>query len=311
MKKNIKQKGTGKKDNDLFMTRKREGIKVTLRKYIKRLTKKETKKKDEEGKDNEGNNDSNNNISFEDGNISPNKRRRGEVGQKKSNNFTFSKNKPIFSPSTAKNGQSNNYNESYNQVGSRFTFTKNKSRNNTLTKENDNNSYNSKIDNNEKDDNSYNNEAPNDNYNKSSNIYDNNNSNKNIKKKSLDKKKPQNAFKIIINKSEEENDSILKNEFINSDLNLLINDEIYPGELFDLKLYDDEKPKNEKETKERKIISKCININHSPIVNEGVYINNLNIIGANYLGSSSEKNKVQEKIKKLEFELKQKKNSIF
>ena len=307
LKKNIKQKRAGEKDNDPFMPGKREGIRLSLRKYIKRLTKKETQKKDEEDNDNdnESSNDTNSNISFEDGDISPNKRRRGGEEQIKSNNFSFSKNKSIDSPSNTTNKQSNNYNESYNKLGSRFTFIKNKVKNNTLIKESDNISKKSKKDNKEEDDSSYNNKATNDNYNESSNICDNNNSNKISKKKLLDIKKPQNAFKIVINRPEEENDSIIKNEFINSDLNLVINNEFYPGELFDLYLFDDEKPKKEKE---RDIISNSININHTPILKDGVYINNLNIIGSSYLDSSLEKNKgLQEKIKKLEFELKQKK----
>ena len=176
-------------------------------------------------------------------------------------------------------------------------MTKNKAKDNILIKESDSSSYNSKKDRKEEDDSPYSSNSSNDNNSKSLKIC---NSNKSKKKKLLDKNKSQHGFKIIINKPEEENDSIIKNESIINDLNLVINNEIYPGELFDLELYDDEKPK---ETRERNIISNSININHSPIVKDGVYIKNLNIIGA----SSSEKNKgLQEKIKKLELELKQK-----
>ena len=331
LQKNLNKKGTGKKDNNLFLANKKEGLKLTLRNYIRCLTKKETQKKDEEDSESsikdESNNDANSNISFNDGDISPKKKvRRG--GQKQSRNFSFGKNKSIDSPSNGTYKKSNKYDES-NRVGSIFTFT-NQVKNNSLNKESDNSSYNSKRDNKEEDDSSNNYKSPNHNdnnsyhckiyeddcsyicnpykNNKNSSIYDKNNSNKKITKKSLENKRPQNTFKIVINKPEEENDSIIKNESINKysncDLNLIINDEIYPGELFNIKLFDDEKPKK---AIERSIISNNININKQ-ILKDGVYINNLNIIGTNYLGSSSDKNKdLKEKIEKLEFELIEKK----
>jgi len=307
LKKTINQKGTDKKDSEPLLTGKREGVRLSLRKYINRLTKKESQKKDEEDKDNKRNNDINSKKSFEDGDIYPNKRlgEGGGGGQRNSNNFSFSKNKSIFSPSNTTNKQSNYYNESYNQVGSRFTFIKNKAKNNVLIIEDDSSSYDSEIEGKE-DDSSYSNKSSNDSYNKSSKICDNDDSNKSTKKKSLDKNESRNTFKIIINKPEKENDSIIKSESINDELNLVINNEIYSDELFGPEYFNDEKPKEEKETKERNII-KSININHSPIVKDGVYINNLNIIETKYLDSSSEKNKdLQEKIKKLELELKQK-----
>jgi hypothetical protein len=212
----------------------------------------------------------------------------------------------------------------YNQINQNFTYTNNKDKNNSLKKENDNSSYKSKILENEGDDSSYNYNSRNfndnssynfdpNNDNKSSNIYDKNNSKKCTRKRTLENNKPQNKFKIIINKPEEESDSIIKNEInnklSNNNLNLVINDEIYPDELFNLELFDDKESKNL--IKERNIISNNVNINHKSVLSDGIYIKNLNIIGTNYLGSSSEKNKgLQDKIKKLEFELKQKKKFV-
>jgi len=317
LKKNIKKKETDK--DDFFLNGKRDGIKLTLKKFIKKLTFKETLKKDEEEKKEKKNNiENDSNIDNDDGNISPNKRRRGR--QRRSQNFTFSF-KSKDSPSNGTNKQSNDINTNNNQFSPTFTFTKNRGKNDSLNKVNNNSLYNSKFLKKEEDNSSNSiNDNDNSSYNcypyndtKSSNIYVKNNSKKSTSKKTLDKKKPQNTFKIIINKPEEENESIIKNEIIkkssNNNLNLVINDEIYPDELFNLELFDDEKPKNI--LKERNIISNKININHRPVLSDGVYINNLNIIGTNYLGSSSEQNKsLQEKIKKLEFELKQKKKFV-
>jgi hypothetical protein len=184
------------------------------------------------------------------------------------------------------------------------------------------------IDNDEKNDSSYICKKPNSSKNNISSyeykIEDNNSSyicnpydidkNDTTKKDSnLNRKNQQNPYKIIINKPEENNKIIMRNKIINkfsnNNLNLEINDEIYPDELFNLDLFDEKKPNNQ--IKERNIISNNININHKPVLSDGVYINNLNIIGTNYLGSSSESNKgLQEKIKKLEFDLKQKKRFV-
>ena len=327
LKKKIKKKGS----EDLFENGKREGINLTFKKFIKKITNKDTLEKDEEEKEekeekesnikNDSNNETNSNIDYEDSDMSPNKRRKG--GQRKSQNFTFS-NKSKDSPSIGISKRSNNNNMNYNQINQNFTFTNNKDKNNSLKKENDNSSYKSKIHENEGDDSSYNYNSRNfndnssynfdpNNDNKSSNIYDKNNSKKCTRKRTLENNKPQNKFKIIINKPEEESDSIIKNEInnklSNNNLNLVINDEIYPDELFNLELFDDKESKNL--IKERNIISNNVNINHKSVLSDGIYIKNLNIIGTNYLGSSSEKNKgLQDKIKKLEFELKQKKKFV-
>ena len=127
--------------------------------------------------------------------------------------------------------------------------------------------------------------------------------------KELSKKQFQ--YKIVINKPEEINfnkkisNNIVQKIESNNDINLdmEVNNEIYPGEIFELKLFDDEKPK--KSTDNKNIILNNMNINNkTEKVSESVYINNFNIIGKNYIGINIEdQKKLEEKIKLLELEL--------
>ena len=139
-------------------------------------------------------------------------------------------------------------------------------------------------------------------------------------KKDLSKKHSE-KYKIVINKPEEiklnkkisDNNITQKKDHKNDlNFNMEVNDEIYPGEIFELKLFDDEKPK--KIIDNKNIILNNININNNKVekVSESVYINNLNIIGKNYVGTSSEEQKIlEEKIKLLEIELQKIKKKNF
>ena len=124
--------------------------------------------------------------------------------------------------------------------------------------------------------------------------------------------KKQFQYKIVINKPEEinfnkkiSNNNIIQKIKTNNDINLdlEVNDEIYPGEIFELKLLDDEKCK--KSIDNKNIILNNMNINNkTEKVSDSVYINNFNIIGKNYIGTITEdKKKLEEKIKLLELEL--------
>ena len=136
---------------------------------------------------------------------------------------------------------------------------------------------------------------------------------KNSDKKVLSQKK-QNQYKIIINKPDEKkineknsNNNISTTSNNKLDFNLAINDEIYPGENFDLESFVNEK-NNKLDNKN--ILLNTLNINNNrEKLSEPVFINNLNIIGANYIGSSSEdKKNLEERIKYLESELQKKKS---
>ena len=322
LKKSSKQKKDEKDDNKFFLTRKKDEIKLSQKNYVKKLSSKETQKKEDEINDN--NNDINNTISIKDDDFSLNKKRRGK---RMSQNFTFinkSNDSSLNNFTFGANNQSNNNKKNYNESNSLFTSIQNKNKINNINKKKDNDSYMIIIDNDEKNDSSNICKKPNSSKNNiisyEYKIEDNNSSyicnpydidkNDTTKKDSnLNRKNQQNPYKIIINKPEENNKIIMRNKIINkfsnNNLNLEINDEIYQDELFNIELFDDEKTK--KKLKDKNIIENISNINRA-VLSDGLYINNLNIIKANYLGSSSKKNKsLQDKIKELEFELKQKK----
>ena len=110
------------------------------------------------------------------------------------------------------------------------------------------------------------------------------------------------------NDIENENDDNQKKSKNAINFNYQVNDEIYPGEIFNLQLFNDNKPKCIYDNKN--ILSNNININNvHEYLSEPVYINNLNIIGnLNTNNNSQEKKELEEKIKKLENELNSKKN---
>ena len=123
------------------------------------------------------------------------------------------------------------------------------------------------------------------------------------------------GYQIIINNSEkkESNKDIKKNSENNMTNNFNydkeINDEIYPGEDFNLKIYRIEKPKIMENNSN--IILNNLNIN-KPEKAESVFINHFNIIGQNYITSNFEEiNILKEKIRKLEFELELNKKKKF
>ena len=118
-------------------------------------------------------------------------------------------------------------------------------------------------------------------------------------------------YKIVINNPDEvehiiKDDDNRKTSKKAVNFNYEINDEIYPGETFDLDICHNNKPKYIYENK--KILSNNVNINNMhEYLTEPVYINNLNIIG-NLNNDSHDKKELEEKIKKLEKELNSKKN---
>jgi hypothetical protein len=131
------------------------------------------------------------------------------------------------------------------------------------------------------------------------------------RKSSYRKSQQKTKYKIVINNPDEvehiiKDDDNSKTSKKAVNFNYEINDEIYPGETFNLDICHDNKPKSIYENKN--ILSNNININNMhEYLSEPVYINNLNIIG-NLNNDSHEKKELEEKIKKLEKELNSKKN---
>jgi hypothetical protein len=106
-------------------------------------------------------------------------------------------------------------------------------------------------------------------------------------------------IKGSIDLKEEKNNNFL--EFNIAENNLFkkfnpeeINDEIYPGENSPIYLYDSGNPNNKKNTSL---------LQNAKILNDNIYINNLNIIGTNYLGGNTILEKKLQNFQNLEISL--------
>lgn len=271
----------------------RERINLSLKNYIKSVSIKTAKKFKEELNENTNTIETNtleendNNEVFEeenDGDFSPKKKRKP---------------RKIFSLFNSKNNVSDKDNSSTKQIDNLlddsksqktedFFSSKNRDRENSMKRSRKSSFHKST-------------------FGKENEDYDNT-----PKSKASDffKKHQNNNYKIIINNPEEVENIIKDNDNSSKEsqkmFNFNINDEIYPGEKFNLELVYDENKKQINDNK--KIVSNNININNRhEYLSEPVYINNLNIIGTLCNGPEEKKN-LEQKIKKLELELSKKKN---